>query len=138
MVDLWRSQLLTQGIIHRRLMSYDWRLAFRNLERRDRYYSELKRVIEDLVTFNDKPVVVVAHSMGGPVFMYFMNWIQSTRVLGKVAGTQWIARHIEYFVPIAVPFLGTMKAVPTLISGEMRDTAELNPAIALLKVRWSL
>lgn len=43
---------------------YDWRLPPKVLEERDRYFTALKATIEELVLFNQKPAVIIAHSMG--------------------------------------------------------------------------
>lgn len=63
-----------------------------------------------------------------------MAWIRSDMGLGLEAGTQWINGHVATFVNLAGPLLGTAKATTSVLSGEMRDTAELNQAMNLLKV----
>lgn len=59
------------------LASYDWRLPFENLEKRDLYFTKLKSVIEILVKgHGGKKVVIVSHSMGSLVFKYFLRWVE--------------------------------------------------------------
>lgn len=43
-------------------------------------------------------------------------------------GPSWVEEHIEAFTSIAGTWLGVPKAMSALLSGEMRDTVELNPA----------
>jgi len=49
--------------------SYDWRLAYYNLEVRDRYFSRLKSVIEFNLQINEKKTVLISHSMGSTVLL---------------------------------------------------------------------
>lgn len=46
------------------LASYDWRLAFYNLEVRDKYFTKLKADLETFKLIHDKKTVLLAHSMG--------------------------------------------------------------------------
>lgn len=60
------------------MVTYDWRLAYDLQEQRDRLYSRTKLQIEQLYHYNDnKRVVVVAHSMGNAVWLYFTQWVSS-------------------------------------------------------------
>src|SRR5687768_1891934 len=45
------------------IQSYDWRLSFEDMERRDGYFSQLKQRIEFHVRFHKRKVVVVTHSL---------------------------------------------------------------------------
>ena len=47
-----------------KVASYDWRLDFEGLEKRDLYYTRLQTTIENLFRLTKQKVVVVAHSMG--------------------------------------------------------------------------
>ncbi|KAH9940368.1 phospholipid:diacylglycerol acyltransferase [Epithele typhae] len=106
------------------LAPYDWRLSFHNLEVRDGYFSKLRTTIEGFVQREDRKVVLTAHSMGST---YFMKWVESP-LHGK-GGPDWVENHIEAVIHIAgthlVSQLGPMSA---LLSAEMKDTVELNPA----------
>ncbi|DAZ95098.1 TPA: hypothetical protein N0F65_001700 [Lagenidium giganteum] len=106
------------------MASYDWRLAPMLLEQRDRYFTKLKYTIEMAkLTNDDRKVVVMAHSFGAQVWFYFMKWVESEH--GGNAGPNWVDNHIEGFINIAGSTLGSMKAMSALLSGEMKDTAEL-------------
>lgn len=59
------------------LASYDWRLPFPQLEERDAYFSRLAAWIEVAVRHTGEPVVLLPHSMGTVVTLYFMQWIVS-------------------------------------------------------------
>eukprot|EP00899_Mesostigma_viride_P014063 jgi/Mesvir1/22658/Mv14092-RA.1 len=126
------------------MASYDWRLAFPNLELRDRYFSRLANTIEDLKALNgEQPVVVVTHSMGSLVFLYFMKWVEADpkHAFGSLADSSvdpywsgggrplgWVDAHIKSVVNIGPPFLGVAKSIPSLLSGETMDTANMRAA----------
>jgi phospholipid:diacylglycerol acyltransferase len=108
------------------MMSYDWRLSFAMLEVRDGYMTKLKANVEALVKTTGTPVVLVAHSMGSQIVLYFFKWVTTAEKHGGGGGgSDWVERHITTFVNIAGPLLGVAKAVPALLSGEMKDTAAL-------------
>lgn len=108
------------------MMSYDWRLSFPMLEERDGYMTKLKANIEALVKTTGTPVVLVSHSMGSQIVLYFFKWVTTPEFNGGGGGgSDWVERHCSTFVNIAGPLLGVAKAVPALLSGEMKDTAAL-------------
>ncbi|KAI8908062.1 Lecithin:cholesterol acyltransferase-domain-containing protein [Gorgonomyces haynaldii] len=104
---------------------YDWRLSFPNLEKRDLFFTKLKAKIEHAYGLENKKVYLVCHSMGNLIQLYFMNWVQSP--LGGRKNAQWIEQHIAGWVNIAGPLLGTPKALAPMLSGETRDSAQLDP-----------
>jgi phospholipid:diacylglycerol acyltransferase len=55
------------------LLSYDWRLAPLNLEVRDRYFSRMKVMIEHSKLIGGKKTVLVSHSMGGNIVLFFLK-----------------------------------------------------------------
>jgi len=52
---------------------------------------------------------------------------------GGKGGRSWVNDHIDSFISIATPMLGVPKAVSSVLSGEMKDTAELNSVLQLIK-----
>ena len=56
--------------------SYDWRLAYLDLEKRDAYFSKLKAQIELTKTVSGEKSVLVGHSMGSQVIYYFLKWAE--------------------------------------------------------------
>lgn len=104
--------------------AYDWRLSYPNLEKRDQYFTRLKIHIEMAHEFTGKKVVLASHSMGGQVVYYFFNWVSSDK--GGRGGDSWVDDHIEAWINISGCMLGAAKAIPAVLSGEMRDTAQLN------------
>lgn len=108
------------------LASYDWRLSYYNLEVRDQYFSRLKGRIELQKKRDGKKTVLIGHSMGSQVVYYFFKWVESDGDFGGHGGSNWVEDHIESFINIAGPMLGVPKAVTAVLSGEMRDTVELN------------
>lgn len=104
--------------------AYDWRLSYGNLEVRDRYFSRLKAYIEGAVAFEGRKVVLASHSMGSQVIYYFFHWVQSD--FGGQGGQDWVETYIESWINISGCMLGAVKGLTAVLSGEMRDTAQLN------------
>ena len=104
--------------------AYDWRLSYPNLEIRDQYFSRLKAYIESAVVFEGRKVVLASHSMGSQVMFYFFHWVASD--LGGNGGDTWVEDHIEAWINISGCMLGAAKDLTAVLSGEMRDTAQLN------------
>ncbi|KAF5692585.1 phospholipid:diacylglycerol acyltransferase [Fusarium denticulatum] len=105
--------------------AYDWRLSYPNLEVRDRYFTRLKSHIEVALEVDNRKVVLASHSMGSQVLFYFFHWVQSER--GGRGGQDWVERHVEAWINISGCMLGAVKDLTAVLSGEMRDTAQLNP-----------
>lgn len=108
------------------LASYDWRLAYPDLEQRDGYFSNLKRVIEQNKESTGEKSVLMGHSMGSQVIFYFLKWVEAHGEGFGNGGKTWVNDHIESFVDISGSMLGTPKAIVALLSGEMKDTVQLN------------
>lgn len=104
--------------------AYDWRLSYMNLEIRDQYFTRLKNHIELGKTVSGLKPVLLSHSMGSQVLYYFMHWVESEEH-GK-GGPNWVNDHIEAWINISGCMLGALKDVPAVLSGEMKDTAQLN------------
>ncbi|KAJ3121824.1 hypothetical protein HK098_003338 [Nowakowskiella sp. JEL0407] len=105
------------------LASYDWRLSFSNLETRDKYYSRLKRDIEITVLSANEKSVLLSHSMGSLIVHYFLQWVQSPLGANE---TDWPDKYLHRWVNIAGPMLGVPKVHSSMLSGEMKDTVQLN------------
>ncbi|KAF9206650.1 hypothetical protein BGZ49_002059 [Haplosporangium sp. Z 27] len=105
------------------LASYDWRLSFSNLEVRDSYFSRLKSRLELDLKVSGEKTVMVSHSMGSTVLFYFFKWVESPN--GGKGGPNWVKDHVHSFVNIAGPMLGVPKTLAAVLSGEVRDTAQL-------------
>ncbi|KAG9312062.1 Lecithin:cholesterol acyltransferase-domain-containing protein [Chiua virens] len=130
------------------LAAYDWRLSMWNLEERDGYFSRLKVTIEGLKKRQGKKVVLTAHSLGATVRerSLFCNWPVHSRCNTSFkwvecpeyggGGSDWVENHIETFISIGGPYLGTAKAMTAFLSGEMRDTVDMNPAGAYVLERF--
>lgn len=142
------------------MASYDWRLAPWDLQRRDSYFSLLKVHIELMVRVNGgHGAVIVAHSMGGNVLQYFLQWVHSPqaegvgasmpceagRVSGNssfagqpcsdplVAGGWWAETYLHSVAYLACPMLGVPKTVATLLSGETREVVSMPPLLRAVK-----
>ncbi|KAK6075219.1 Lecithin:cholesterol acyltransferase [Seiridium cupressi] len=104
--------------------AYDWRLSYQNLEVRDQYFTRLKNYIELAHQFSGKKAVLASHSMGGQVLFYFFHWVASPK--GGNGGDDWVERYVEAWINISGCMLGAVKGTTAVLSGEMRDTAQLN------------
>ncbi|KAI9758274.1 MAG: hypothetical protein M4579_003133 [Chaenotheca gracillima] len=104
--------------------AYDWRLSYSNLEIRDQYFSRLKAYIETSSRISGKKTVLVSHSMGSQVLFYFFHWVESSSHGG--GGPRWVEDHIDSWINISGCMLGASKGLPAVLSGEMKDTAQLN------------
>jgi phospholipid:diacylglycerol acyltransferase len=104
--------------------AYDWRLAYANMEVRDQYFSRLRTHIELANKVSGKKAVLVSHSMGSQVLFYFFHWVASKS--GGEGGDDWVENNIESWINISGCMLGALKGLPAVLSGEMKDTAQLN------------
>ncbi|CAH1953902.1 unnamed protein product [Acanthoscelides obtectus] len=84
---------------------YDFRKApNENVE----YFVYLKKLIEDTYDENDKtPVIIIAHSMGGPMALYFLN----------LQTQSWKDKYIRSIVTLSGVWGGSMKAVKVYAIG---------------------
>lgn len=109
-----------------KVAAYDWRLGYPDLERRDGYFTSLKLQIEEAKNHTGEKVVLVGHSMGSQVIFYFLKWAEAMGSGFGNGGSSWADDYIEAFVDISGSLLGTPKSMPALLSGEMKDTVQLN------------
>jgi len=108
------------------MASYDWRLNFADLEKRDRYFTRLRQHVETLVSMQGRKAVVIAHSMGGNVWHYFMQWV------AHHVHSNWVNDHIASEVLISAPLLGLPKAYFSLLTGDNRDFATMGTFSAVV------
>jgi len=104
--------------------AYDWRLSYPNLEVRDKYFTKLKSFLEVSLDISGTKAVLVSHSMGSQVLFYFFHWVASE--YGGKGGDDWVEKHVDSWINISGCMLGAVKDIPAILSGEMRDTAQLN------------
>ncbi|KAJ9297789.1 hypothetical protein DTO271G3_4010 [Paecilomyces variotii] len=104
--------------------AYDWRLSYMNLEVRDQYFTRLKSYIETAVAVSGEKVTLTSHSMGSQVVLYFFKWVENEKH-GK-GGKDWVNKHIDSWINVSGCMLGALKGLTAVLSGEMRDTAQLN------------
>ncbi|KAH8115455.1 Lecithin:cholesterol acyltransferase [Phellopilus nigrolimitatus] len=123
------------------LAAYDWRLSYWNLEERDGYFSRLKASIEELRRREDKKVVLAAHSMGSSTYVRSFKWVESPRFGG--GGPTWVeVRKLSSLslshtrLTINHNHRTTLRPMTAFLSGEMRDTVELNPTGAYVLERF--
>lgn len=106
--------------------AYDWRLSYGNLEVRDQYFTRLKNHIETGARIQGKKVVLLSHSMGSQVLYYFFKWVEAEGDGFGNGGSNWVEEHVDSWINISGCMLGALKDMPAVLSGEMKDTAQLN------------
>ncbi|EDK43200.1 Phospholipid:diacylglycerol acyltransferase [Lodderomyces elongisporus NRRL YB-4239] len=106
--------------------AYDWRLTYIDLEKRDGYFSKLKSQIEMTKKMTGQKSVLVGHSMGSQVIFFFLKWVEAKGEHFGNGGSKWVNTYIEAVIDISGSMLGTPKTIPALLSGEMKDTVQLN------------
>lgn len=104
--------------------AYDWRMSYANYEKRDQYFTRLKNHIELAKHVTGLKVVLLSHSMGSQVLFYFFHWVEAEG--HGNGGPSWVNDHIDSWINISGCMLGALKDLPAVLSGEMRDTAQLN------------
>lgn len=73
------------------------------------YYGNITALVEDTYRINgNKKVIIVCHSMGCPVMLYYLN--------GR--SQNWKDKYIKSFVTLASPWGGAVKALKAFISGD--------------------
>ncbi|KAF1809380.1 LACT-domain-containing protein [Eremomyces bilateralis CBS 781.70] len=106
--------------------AYDWRLSYENYEKRDQYFTRLKHHIELASRISGKKVTLLSHSMGSQVLYYFFHWVESEAPGHGGGGPNWVETHVDSWINISGCMLGALKGLTAVLSGEMRDTAQLN------------
>jgi len=96
-------------------LPYDWRLAPIELERRDSFFTTFKFRLESTVRRHKRPAIVIAHSMGTNLFLYFVEWLKANPP--KIGHVRWLRRHVYGFVSFAAPLLGAPGAIKSVLSG---------------------
>lgn len=120
---VWQKIVENLGILgydHKNLhvASYDWRLDVSNLEVRDSFFTKLKLEIEMYYALNKEKVVILGHSFGNVVTLYFFSWVEEME-------PGFVDKHIHSLISIASPFLGSPKSIAGLLSGESKNSASL-------------
>ena len=80
--------------------------------------------IETSVKTSNEKATLISHSMGSQVLFYFFHWVQ-----GKdygAGGADWVEKHVDSWINVSGSMLGALKGLPAVLSGEMKDTAQLN------------
>ena len=89
--------------------------------KRIKYYEALHQLIEDSYNRNGQtPVTLVAHSLGGPISLYFLS---------KYVSSDWKASRIKQFVSLSGVFGGTFKIILDLISGDKHNIVRARPLV---------
>jgi triacylglycerol esterase/lipase EstA (alpha/beta hydrolase family) len=60
------------------------------LQVRDGYFDKTRLLIEQLRSDNNKPVVLMGHSMGNQAIHYFLNWMNQ-----QPGGKDWLDHYVR-------------------------------------------
>lgn len=71
---------------------------------------------------SDEKVVLISHSMGSQVLFYFFHWVEAS----PQGGRGWVDKYVDSWINVSGSMLGALKGLPAVLSGEMKDTAQLN------------
>ena len=82
------------------------------------YYNEMKSQIEEMVSEFGKKATLIAHSLGGPVTLYFLT---------HVVDQSWKDQYIHAYIPISGAWGGGCEVIQSLVSGlALIDVPQLN------------
>ena len=85
---------------------YDWR---RPIDDKGNYDDHLRSLVEAMYARNgQRPVALVAHSMGGPTALHFLG--QQTQ--------EWKEQYIEQLITLGSPWLGAFKSLRAILIGD--------------------
>ena len=74
-----------------------------------------------MLTSHEK-VALISHSMGSQVLFYFLHWVEAP----DNGGPGWVEKYVDSWINVSGSMLGALKGLPAVLSGEMKDTAQLN------------
>ena len=106
-LNLWGELLRNLAILDYdersvHLLGYDWRLSPRRLQRRDGWFTQLRREAELLKELNGEKVVLVAHSLGATHVLHFFGWVEA-----RAPG--WTDAHVAAFVGVRCPLINSSR-----------------------------
>ena len=77
------------------------------------YYAALKQLVEEMYEQNNNTkVTIAAHSLGGPVSLYFLT---------SVVSQEWKDTYIDSYIPLAAAWSGGNVGLPILLTGPVSD-----------------
>lgn len=95
---------------------YDWRKAPNEY---DEFYKNFTKLIQDTYELNNQTkVILMAHSMGNPVTLYWLN---------NYVNQAWKDKYIRSFVSLSAPWGGAVKTLRLMASGDNIDIIVVKP-----------
>ena len=77
------------------------------------FFDNLTNLIEKASHQNDdRPVIFITHSMGGPVLQAFLNTVSNA----------WKKQFVRAFFPVQAPWLGSVKVLLAILAGDSLGT----------------
>eukprot|EP00835_Amoeboradix_gromovi_P001800 NODE_90_length_21806_cov_0.389137.p4 type:complete len:508 gc:universal NODE_90_length_21806_cov_0.389137:7367-5844(-) len=98
------------------MVPFDWRLSFSMMEERDNTFSKMKNEIELMVKKTKEKAVIISHSMGGNMNLYFIQWITNL-------DANWMNKNVHAWISNGTPFLGTVRGISAVLTGYIKETA---------------
>ncbi|KAL7531963.1 hypothetical protein ACHAXR_004337 [Thalassiosira sp. AJA248-18] len=115
---------------------YDWRLSPIELERRDEYFSNTMKKVEEMHKRNGLPIVLLCHSLGCKVAQYFLEF-------ANAKDKTWCERYIHTYMPVGAPHLGAPVALRGVLSSDkmgleafLTDSEALAMCRTLSSIPW--
>jgi hypothetical protein len=96
---------------------YDWRLSPVELEKRDSFFTKLRLNIETTVKRHQRPAIIITHSMGTNLFLYFCDWLKLELSASEGTVEDWMDQHVYALVGYGAPLLGAPTALKSVMSG---------------------
>jgi lysophospholipase III len=95
---------------------YDWRRAPNEL---DLFFKNLTTLVEETYTLNNNTqVMLVAHSMGNPISVYWLN---------NYVNQEWKDKYIRMLVSVSGVWGGAAKTLRLMASGDNIDIVLVKP-----------
>ncbi|XP_014277926.1 lysosomal phospholipase A and acyltransferase [Halyomorpha halys] len=83
------------------------------------FFEELEQLVEEAHDYNNSPVVLIGHSMGGQLTLKFL----------QDQSQQWKDKYVGAFISLSAPFGGTMKSLKTFVAGDDLGVFFLNSKV---------
>lgn len=80
----------------------------------EEYYQDFEKLVNETYEMNgNEPVILICHSMGCPVMLYYLNQLDK-----RDPSHTWKNKYIKHFITLASPWGGAVKALKAFTSGD--------------------
>ncbi|XP_011270612.1 hypothetical protein CAOG_08941 [Capsaspora owczarzaki ATCC 30864] len=93
---------------------YDWRLSPDMLEQRDMLFTSVRERIQFAVRHKKHPAIIMAHSQGNSLFLYFVDWL---KLHYPTSWQSWLDENVWAYFGLGAPLLGANEPLRGIVSG---------------------